>query len=253
MNSEIDGKVALVTGAAAGIGRATAQRFAADGVKVVVADVATDEGQQTTRLIEQSGGTAHFVRCDVSSATDVEAMVEEVLTRYGRLDAAFNNAGVECEMATIGEAKEEDWDRVMSINLKGIWLCMKYEIAAMMRQGGGAIVNSSSVVGALGQPNMASYVASKHGVLGLTKTAALEYASSSIRVNAVCPAIVDTPMLHRYTKGDTELAAELTAQYPTQRITQPEEVANAVLWLCSDAASYVNGHSLMIDGGLSIQ
>jgi len=253
MSETFSGQVVLVTGAAAGIGRATAQLFAARGSTVVVVDVAVEEGQRTVELIEQSGGTATFLRCDVSVAGDVEAMVKETVARYGRLDVAFNNAGTECEMAAISEATEEDWDRVISINLKGIWLCMKYEIPVMIRQGHGAIVNSSSVVGLLGQPNMASYVASKHGVVGLTRAAALECAASSIRVNAVCPAIVDTPMLRRYTGGDVQQAAELTSQYPTPRITQPEEVASAVLWLCSAGASYVNGHSLMIDGGLSVQ
>ena len=204
-------------------------------------------------LIQQSGGDATFLRCDVSQAADVEAMVQQAISHYGRLDIAYNNAGVECQMAAIGEATETDWDRVVSINLKGIWLCMKHEIPVMVRQGQGAIVNCSSVVGLLGQRNMASYVASKHGVVGLTRAAALEYAESAIRVNAVCPAIVDTAMLHRYTGGDAQLAAELTAQYPTHRITRSDEIAEAVLWLCSDKASYVNGHALVIDGGFSIQ
>ncbi len=204
-------------------------------------------------LIRESGGDATFIPCDVSRASDVEALVGQAVAHYGRLDVAYNNAGVECEMAAIGDAGETDWDRVPSINLKGVWLCMKHEIPVMVDQGQGAIVNCSSVVGLLAQRNMASYVASKHGVVGLTRAAALEYAGDALRVNAVCPAIVDTAMLHRYTGGDAGLAEELTSQYPTSRITQADEVAEAVLWLCSDRASYVNGHALVIDGGFSIQ
>ncbi len=253
MADEFTGKVALVTGSASGIGRATARLFARRGASVVAADVRVEEGQQVVDLVKQSGGDATFIRCDVSSALDVEAMVGQAVSHYGRLDIAYNNAGVECKMAAIGDAEETDWDRVLSINLKGIWLCMKHEIPVMVRQGQGAIVNCSSVVGLLGQKNMASYVASKHGVVGLTRAAALEYADSALRVNAVCPAIVETAMLHRYTGGDARLAAELTSQYPTRRLTQADEIAEAVLWLCSDQASYVNGHALVIDGGFSVQ
>ena len=232
---------------------ATSQQFARCGAKVVAVDIDEDAGRHSVDLIRQSGGEATFVRCDVSRGAEVEAMVEQAISHYGRLDIAYNNAGVECEMATIGEATESDWDRVLSINLKGIWLCLKHELPVMVGQGQGAIVNCSSLVGLLGQRNMASYVASKHGVVGLTRAAALEYAESAIRVNAVCPAIVDTAMLHRYTGGDAQLAAELTAQYPTPRISGSDEIAEAVLWLCSDKASYVNGHALVIDGGFSVQ
>ena len=234
MADEFAGKVALVTGAASGIGRATARLFARRGASVVAADVRVEEGQQVVDLIKQSGGDATFIRCDVSSALDVEAMVGQAVSHYDRLDIAYNNAGVECKMAAIGDAEETDWDRVLSINLKGIWLCMKHEIPVMVRQGQGAIVNCASVV-------------------GLTRAAALEYADSALRVNAVCPAIVETAMLHRYTGGDARLAAELTSQYPTSRLTQADEIAEAVLWLCSDQASYVNGHALVIDGGFSVQ
>ena len=169
------------------------------------------------------------------------------------MDIAYNNAGIEPPVAKMADIVEEDWDKVISINMKSIWLCMKYEIKAMLERGGGAIVNMASVVGFLGQPEMASYVAGKHAVLGLTRTAALEYVADNIRVNAVCPAIVDTPMVERFTKGDAEVVAALTAQYPMKRLLDPQEVADAVLWLCSDKASYLNGHSLVMDGGFSIQ
>jgi NAD(P)-dependent dehydrogenase (short-subunit alcohol dehydrogenase family) len=180
-------------------------------------------------------------------------MVRRVAEAFGRLDFAHNNAGIECEMNNITESTEEDWDRVLTVNLKGIWLCLKHEIPPMVKQGHGAIVNTSSIVGLLGQRNMASYVASKHGILGLTKVAALENAGFGIRVNAVCPAIVETPMLERYTHGDSEITKQLSASYPLQRLIGPQEVAEAVVWLCSDQASYLNGHALVIDGGFSVQ
>ena len=253
MAESFENKVALVTGGASGIGRATALAFADAGAKVVVADVQVEGGNQTVQLIEQAGGEAHFIKTDVSKADEVQRMVGQTIQTYHRLDIAHNNAGVEPQVAATADITEADWDRVIGINLKGVWLCLKYEIPAMLRQGGGSIVNTSSVVGFLGQPNMACYVACKHAVLGLTRTAALEYAGAGIRVNAVCPAIVATPMLDRFTQGDAEVAAELTADYPLRRPIDPREVAEAVLYLSSGKASYLNGHSLVLDGGFSIQ
>ncbi len=246
-------KVALVTGGGSGIGRATALAFARAQAQVVVVDAQSEGGHETVRLIQDTGSDAIFVQADVSRASDVESMVRQTIATYGRLDVAHNNAGVEPEMASISESSEADWDRVIAVNLKGIWLCLKYEIAAMLQHGGGALVNTASVVGFLGQRDMASYVASKHGVLGLTKAAALEYADAGIRVNAVCPAIVATPMLDRFTGGDDRVASALTAGYPVKRLIDPQEVADAVLWLCSERASYLNGHALVLDGGFSIQ
>ena len=253
MAQSMDGKVTLVTGAGSGIGRASALLFAERGAKVVVADVHGEAANETARQIETAGGESVSVEADVSIAGEVEEMVQRTISSYGRLDVAHNNAGIECEMASFIDSTEEDWDRVLAVNLKGVWLCMKQELSPMVEQGGGAIVNTASVVSLLGQPDMASYVASKHGVLGLTRAAALEYAAAGVRVNAVCPAIVATPMVDRFTQGDPEVTAQLTASYPIKRLIEPREVAKAVVWLSSDEASYLNGHSLVMDGGFSIQ
>jgi len=247
------GRVALLTGAATGIGRATALAFATAGAKVVVADIDERAGRETVQIIRDGGGDATFVQADVSRSSDVADMVGQALSAYGRIDMAHNNAGVEAAKAASHEISEEDWDRVIDINLKGVWLCMKQQLAAMLEQGGGSIVNTASTVGILAQPNMAAYVASKHGVIGLTKAAAIEYVDRNIRVNAVCPAVVATPMFDRYTKGDAALADELESALPMKRLIEPDEVAAAVLWLSSENASYLNGHALVIDGGLSIQ
>jgi NAD(P)-dependent dehydrogenase (short-subunit alcohol dehydrogenase family) len=249
----LDGKVALVTGAGSGIGRQTALTFAREGAKVVVADRMSDGGEETVRLARDLGGEAIFVKVDVTKAVEVQAMVRQTIEAYGRIDAAHNNAGVESLIMTTAECSEDNWDRVVGINLKGVWLCMKYEIPPMVAQGGGVIINTSSVVGLVGQRDIAPYVASKHGVIGLTKTAALENAQFGLRVNAVCPAIVSTPMLDRFTLGDPEVIADLVAMYPAGRLATPEDVAEAVVWLCSDAASYINGHALVLDGGFSVQ
>jgi NAD(P)-dependent dehydrogenase (short-subunit alcohol dehydrogenase family) len=245
------GKVALVTGAASGIGRACAQLFAKEGASVVVSDVALEGGQQTVRLIEEDGGEAFFVETDVSKAAQVEALVGRAVEAYGRLDYAFNNAGIEGRMATnTADYPEEEWDRVIAINLKGVWLCMKNEIPQMLSQGAGSIVNNSSVEGLVGLEGTSAYAASKHGVVGLTKTAALEYAQSGIRVNAVCPGLIRTPMVERYTKGDAETEAQWAAIFePVGRMGSSEEVAEAVVWLCSEAASFVTGHAMAVDGG----
>jgi NAD(P)-dependent dehydrogenase (short-subunit alcohol dehydrogenase family) len=253
MAEYFENKIAIVTGGGSGIGQTCALTFAGAGAKVVVADVQAEGGNETVALINGNGGEATFVKTDVAVAKDVEALISRTVATYGGLDIAYNNAGIEPPVAKVADIVEEDWDNVIRINMKSIWLCMKYEIKAMLERGGGAIVNMASVVGFLGQPEMASYVAGKHAVLGLTRTAALEYVADNIRVNAVCPAIVDTPMVERFTKGDAEVVAALTAQYPIKRLLDPQEVADAVLWLCSDKASYLNGHSLVMDGGFSIQ
>jgi NAD(P)-dependent dehydrogenase (short-subunit alcohol dehydrogenase family) len=244
------GKVALVTGGASGIGRACARLFAKEGASVVVSDVALEGGQETVRLIEEDGGQASFVEADVSKAAEVEALVGRALEAYSRLDYAFNNAGIEGRMATnTADYPEEDWDRVIAVNLKGVWLCMKHEITQMLRQGGGSIVNNSSVEGLVGLPGTSAYAASKHGVVGLTKTAALEYAQSGIRVNAVCPGLIRTPMVERYSRGDAEIEAQFASVEPVGRMGSAEEVAEAVVWLCSEAASFVTGHAMAVDGG----
>ena len=247
------GKVAIVTGASAGIGRATALAFAREGARVVVADVQPGAGEETVRLIADAGGEAAFVRADVSRATDSEAIVHRAVEVFGRLDYAFNNAGIEGETAPTAECSEENWDRVLGINLKGVWLCMRHEIPEMLRQGGGAIVNCSSVAGLVGFPGIPAYTASKHGILGLTRAAALEYAQQNVRVNAVCPGVIRTAMVERFTRQDPQAEAQLVAREPVGRMGTPEEVAAAVLWLCSDAASFVSGHALAVDGGFVSQ
>lgn len=249
MAGQFDGKVALVTGGGSGIGRAGALAFAREGAKVVVADVVVEGGQETAEMIKQDGGEATFVKTDVSKAAEVEALVNKAVGTYGRLDYAFNNAGILGEMCPVADCTEENFDRVISVNLKGVWLSMKYEIPQMIKQGGGAIVNTSSVAGVSGGPGIPAYAASKHGVAGLTKTAALEYAQAGIRVNAVCPGGIRTPMVDLYTHGDPEAEAQMAAMHPLGRMGEPEEIANAVVWLCSDAASFVTGHPMVIDGG----
>jgi NAD(P)-dependent dehydrogenase (short-subunit alcohol dehydrogenase family) len=249
-DSLFEGKVALVTGGGSGIGRETALTFARRGAHVVIADVNAAGGAETLRQIAAAGGEAAFVLTDVSQGHQVEAMVQLAVTRFGRLDMAFNNAGIEGKVGTSTiDYSEEDWDRVIQVDLKGVWLCMKYEITQMLRQGSGAIVNTSSIAGLVGLTGSSPYVASKHGVIGLTKTAALEYAQQGIRVNAVCPGVVRTPLVERII-GDVEGREQqyMEAQ-PIGRMGAPLEIAEAVLWLCSDAASFVTGHALSVDGG----
>ena len=251
MEKLLDGKVALVTGGAMGIGRTASQVFAREGARVVVVDIVVEEGEETTRLIKETGGDALFVRCDVTNAKDVEAMVKKTVDAYGCLDCAFNNAGIAIPGST-AECSEEDWDRVLSVNLKGVWLCMKYEISQMLAQGGGAIVNTSSAGGLIGTPGIAAYTASKHGVVGLTRTAALELVTAGIRVNAVCPGSVPTPMLDPVV-NHPEMKAMLESKHPMGRFATTEEVAEAVVWLCSDRASYVTGVAFPVDGGVTAQ
>jgi NAD(P)-dependent dehydrogenase (short-subunit alcohol dehydrogenase family) len=247
----LQGKVAIVTGASSGIGRATALAFAREGVKVVVSDVNVPGGEETVRLIKAQGGEAIFVRCDVSQEDEVKALVEITLTTYGRLDFACNNAGIGGDLAPTADYSLEGWNRVIGINLTGVFLCMKYEIPAMLRQGGGAIVNMASILGHVGFAGAPAYVAAKHGVIGLTKNAAIEYAKQGIRVTAVCPAFIHTPMVD---DGLTpEAKAQVEAAHPIGRMGNPEEVAELVVFLCSDGASFITGNPILVDGGYVAQ
>jgi NAD(P)-dependent dehydrogenase (short-subunit alcohol dehydrogenase family) len=248
---EFDGKVALLTGGGSGIGRAAALAFAREGAKVVIADRNAQRGEEIVSTIRDAGGIAGFRRTDVSVAAEIEALVDYTTKTYGRLDLAFNNAGIEGDVKPLIDQTEANFDAVMDINVKGVWLSMKYEIPRMLEQGGGAIVNSSSVAGVTGFPGIGIYAASKHAVIGLTKTAALEYCAQGIRINAVNPAAIDTEMIDRLADGLNTKKDDLSALHPIGRIGRVEEVAEAVLWLCSDRASFVTGHSLMVDGGFT--
>jgi NAD(P)-dependent dehydrogenase (short-subunit alcohol dehydrogenase family) len=249
MTAELKSKVAIVTGGTSGIGRDTSVLFAKAGAKVVVAGRREAEGKETVDLIRAGGGEGIFVKADVSKATDVQALVQKAVGKFGRVDVAFNNAGIEGNWIPIAEQSEEDWDRVIDINLKGTWLCLKYEIQQMLKQGGGgAIVNMSSVAGLMGFAGSATYCASKHGVMGLTKAAALETARSGIRINAVCPAVIETPMAER-AFADPAINKFVLGLHPLGRFGKPMEIAEAVLWMCSDRASFMTGHSIVLDGG----
>lgn len=254
MSSLLTGKVALVTGGSTGIGRASCLAFAREGAKVVVADVNGEAGEGTAQWIRAAGGEAVFVRADVSVDDEVGAMVRTAVATYGRLDCAFNNAGIAGAIGASTHAYPDDaWDRVIGINLKGVWLCMKHEIPQMLAQGGGAIVNTASIWGLVGAPGAAAYVASKHGVVGLTRAAALEYAPQGLRINAVNPGTIRTPILDPFIAAEPAFESMMIARHPIGRIGLPEEVAEAVVWLCSDAASFVVGQSLPVDGGYTIQ
>jgi NAD(P)-dependent dehydrogenase (short-subunit alcohol dehydrogenase family) len=249
MSRTFANKVAIVTGGASGIGRATAVAFAREGAAVVIADVSIKEGEEAVNAIRKAMGEAVFLKCDVSRADDVSALVEATIKAYGRLDFACNNAGIEGRQASTVAIAEEEWDRTLNVNLKGIWQCMRYELPHMLKQGKGAIVNMASIAGLVGFPALPAYTASKHGVIGLTKAAALENATSGIRINAICPGLIDTPMVDRFTRGTPEMASRLLNSQPIGRIGKPEEIAEAVLWLCSDQASLVTGIALPVDGG----
>ena len=246
---EFQNKVAIVTGGTSGIGRDTAVLFAKMGARVVVAGRREAEGKETVDLIRAVGGEGLFVKTDVAKAAQVQALVQKTLEKFGRLDIAFNNAGIEGAWLPIAEQSEEEWDRTININLKGVWLCLKYEIQQMLKQGGGgAIVNMASVAGFIGSPGATTYCASKHGVIGLTKGAALETARHGIRVNVVCPAVIETPMGERLF-GEPEMKKFITGLHPIGRFGKPMEVAEAVVWMCSDRASFMTGQSLVLDGG----
>ena len=249
MRPQHEGKVALVTGGGSGIGKASALAFAREGAKVVIADVAVEGGEETVRLIENADGEALFIEADVSQATEVREMFQKAIAAYGSIDCALNNAGIEGNSTSIVACTEKDWDRVIDINLKGVWLCMKYEISYMREQGGGSIVNMASIAGLRGGlVSFSPYITSKHGVVGLTKAAAVEYAKTGIRINAVCPGFIQTPMLKNQENKDW-----IEYVVPAGRLGTPEEVAEAVVWLASDAASFVTGHALVVDGGSMAQ
>ena len=249
---DFSGKVALVTGAASGMGLATARAFGEAGAAVVLADFREDIVKAEAEKLRAAGHKAISVRCDVSDDTQVAAMVERTVGEFGRLDAAFNNAGVMAHIAPTAESTREEWDRVIGINLRGVWSCMKYELQQMQRQGSGAIVNNASVGALTGNPGIGSYIASKHGVVGLPRTAALEYIKHGIRVNAVNPGLIDTQVARDVVSGDEQAYNEIAKNVPIARAGRPEEIAAAVLWLCSPGASYVVGHALTADGGMTV-
>tara|TARA_B110001454_G_C12723220_1_gene435920 strand:+ start:5266 stop:6039 length:774 start_codon:yes stop_codon:yes gene_type:complete len=253
MNTQIaynfKNKVAFVSGAATGIGRATALAFASYGARVALVDINVDDGLKTLHIMTEAGGTGLFINADVSKREEVKNSIQQTVDKFGALDYAFNNAGIEGTQSFTADTSEDNWNHVMDVNLKSVWLCMKYQIPRMLKQGGGAIVNCSSIAGLIGFPGIPAYVASKHAVIGLTKTAALEYAKSNIRINAVCPGVISTPMIDRFTHGEAQIRNQFVNGEPIGRLGQPEEVASSVLWLCSEQSSFVTGHPLVVDGG----
>jgi len=249
MNQPLADKVVVVTGGSAGIGQAAALAFARAGARLAVADVDVGGGEETAHLIEQAGGQALFVRTDVSQAVQVEQLIRHTVDKFGRLDCAFNNAGINEERGTVVDCTEALWDRTLEINLKGIWLCLKYEIPPMLQNGGGAIVNTASIVGLSSARQVPAYVASKYGIIGLTRATARDFGQQGIRVNAVCPGTIRTPMYVRRLGDDPEVDARLAAESVMGRLGTAEDIADVVVWLCTDAARFVNGHSMLVDGG----
>ena len=244
-----EGKTAFITGAASGIGRATAVAFAVEGARVVVTDRVEAALQETAEYVKESGGEVLAIACDVSKPEEIEAAVAQAVNTFGRIDCAFNNAGVENKATPLHEIELEEWDRILGINLRGTFVCMKHEIAQMVRQGSGVVVNTSSGAGIRGVAGGASYAASKHAMIGMTKSAALDYAKQNIRVNCVLPGNIATPMMDRFTGGDIQKAIDLE---PVGRLGKPEEIAEAVLWMCSDLGGFVTGASIVVDGGWSL-
>jgi NAD(P)-dependent dehydrogenase (short-subunit alcohol dehydrogenase family) len=251
MEKIFKGKVALVTGGSFGIGRAAAIAFAKRGANVVLADWIEDKENETLRLVKNEDVDAMFIKCDVSKNTDVLNMIGKTIEHFGRLDFAFNNAGIEGVQANTADCTEDNWDKTISINQKGIWLCMKHEIPLMLKQNGGVIINCASVAGLVGFPGLPAYVASKHAIVGLTKTTALEYANKGIRVIAVCPGVIQTAMINRLTGNDEDVKKQYINLEPVGRMGTPEEIAETVVWLCSDAASFITGIALPVDGGFT--
>ena len=249
MPGQLEGKIALVTGGASGIGKAASRLFAREAAKVVLADIDAEGGEKTLQAILDDGGEAHFVRTDISKAADVEALVDKVIELHGRLDCAYNNAAIMGDMVSIVDQTEEAWDHTIETNLKGTWLCMKHEIPHMLKQGQGAIVNTTASSGIKGGKYRSAYAASKAGIVSLSKTAAMEYVEYGLRINVICPSHTRTPNVAQFFELRPELEAEYIAQGPMGRLAAPEEVANGALWLCSDAASFVTGHVLAVDGG----
>ena len=255
MAGNLDGKTALVTGGGSGIGRAASLAYAKEGARVVVADVNVEGGEETILQIKAAGGEAILVHADVSKAEDTQAMVAQAVEAFGSLDCAFNNAGISGgrERHLTADYLEDDWDRVIGINLKGVWLCMKAEIPQMVEQGGGAIVNTASIMGLIASPGSVAYMAAKHGVVGLTKAAALEYATAGVRVNSVCPGYINTPLVRPLFDAHQDFEERVVSRHPLGRLGEPEEIAAAVMWLSSDAASFVTGHNMPVDGGYTAQ
>ena len=247
------GKVALITGAGSGIGRATAHLFAVHGAFVIIADKNIESAQETLELVKKSGEKGLALEVDISKEKQVKALIEKIITQFSQLNYACNNAGIEGEKAFTTECSAENWSHVIETNLRGTWLCMKYQIPKMLKNTGGAIVNISSIAGLLGLQGIPAYVSSKHGINGLTKTAALEYAKQGIRVNTVCPGAIQTAMIDRFVGSESQERQDLIAAHPLGRFGRPEEVAEAVVWLCSDKASYITGQSLAVDGGYTVQ
>jgi NAD(P)-dependent dehydrogenase (short-subunit alcohol dehydrogenase family) len=251
METSFKNKVVIITGSTFGIGKSTAIAFAQRGAKVVLSDWKQDE--DTLSTIIENGGDAIFVKCDVSAENDVINLVAETIAKYARLDFAFNNAGIEGTPAPATECSNDNWDKIINVNLKGVWYCMKYQIPEMLKVGGGVIVNNASIAGLVGFGGVPAYVASKHAVVGLTKNVALDYAKQNIRVNAVCPGVIHTPMVDRFTGQDPKVLEQLVAAKPMGRVGQPEEIAETVVFLCSNAASFITGQAIAIDGGWTTQ